>query len=403
MAKRTNGELKNNKTRKNTRTANNTGSIRQRPNGVWEGRVIVGIDPITGKPIRKSVYGSKEKEVRRKITEMQNALDSGTYQEPSKLTVKEWLDEWLSTFCANKLKPYTIASYRVIIDAHIAPAIGSMKLQDVRGMHIQRMYNALSANGSAPKTVKNISAVAHKAFNVAIKQGLISVNPCDAAELPAMAQKEIKPLTDAEIPIFLKAIKGHPMENAFALCLFAGLRQGECMGLSWKQVDFEKQTITINQQLQKEKNKGGKYYIAAYTKSSKPRTIKPPAIAFEYLRNERKKQLSNQLMAGEGWCNKYDLVFTNPVGTNLAVFSFYNNLKKIFAEIGRPDARPHDLRHTAATVAIASGADIKSVQSLLGHATASFTLNVYTHTSEKMMEDTAQRVQGYYDQLNTMP
>ena len=249
MAKRTNGELKNNKTRKNTRTANNTGSIRQRPNGVWEGRVIVGIDPITGKPIRKSVYGSKEKEVQRKITEMQNALDSGTYQEPSKLTVKEWLDEWLSTFCANKLKPYTIASYRVIIDAHIAPAIGSMKLQDVRGMHIQRMYNALTANGSAPKTVKNISAVAHKAFNVAIKQGLISVNPCDAAELPAMVRKEIKPLTDAEIPIFLKAIQGHPLENVFALCLFAGLREGECLGLSWNQVDFDKGTITISQQL----------------------------------------------------------------------------------------------------------------------------------------------------------
>lgn len=71
----------------------------------------------------------------------------------------------------------------------------------------------------------------------------------------------------------------------------------------------------------------------------------------------------------------------------------------IAASIGRPDARPHDLRHTAATVAIASGADVKSVQDLLGHATASFTLNKYTHTSEKMMKDTANRVQSYYDGL----
>ena len=134
MKKRTIGESTNNKTRKNTRTANNTGSIRQRPNGLWEARVVTGIDPITGKQIRKSVYGSKEKEVRRKITEIQNALDSGTYQEPSKMTVKEWLDEWLTTFCMNKLKPYTIASYRMIIDTHIGPAIGSMKLQAVRGL-----------------------------------------------------------------------------------------------------------------------------------------------------------------------------------------------------------------------------------------------------------------------------
>ena len=166
---------------------------------------------------------------------------------------------------------------------------------------------------------------------------------------------------------------------------------------------FHSTIILICEQVEERLPFKFRYHFAAYTKSSKPRTIKPPAIAFEYLRNERKKQLSNQLMAGEGWCNKYDLLFTNQVGTSLAEFSFYNNLEKIFAEIGRPDARPHDLRHTAATVAIASGADIKSVQSLLGHATASFTLNVYTHTSEKIMDDTAQRVQGYCDQLNTMP
>ena len=81
--------------------------------------------------------------------------------------------------------------------------------------------------------------------------------------------------------------------------------------------------------------------------------------------------------------------------------TFYKGFKRLLKEMGRPDARPHDLRHTAATVAIASGADIKSVQSLLGHATASFTLNVYAHTSEKMMEDTAARVQNYYDQLKS--
>ncbi|MBQ3404761.1 MAG: tyrosine-type recombinase/integrase [Oscillospiraceae bacterium] len=83
--------------------------------------------------------------------------------------------------------------------------------------------------------------------------------------------------------------------------------------------------------------------------------------------------------------------------TVLSLFTFYNRFKKIAASIGRPDARPHDLRHTAATVAIANGADIKSVQDMLGHATASFTLNVYAHTSEQMMKDTAARVQSYYD------
>ena len=100
------------------------------------------------------------------------------------------------------------------------------------------------------------------------------------------------------------------------------------------------------------------------------------------------------------WNNPDNLVFTNELGRHYAIFTFYKNFKRIAASIGRPDARPHDLRHTAATVAIASGADIKSVQDLLGHATASFTLDRYAHTSERMMKDTAQRMQEYYSTLD---
>ena len=105
------------------------------------------------------------------------------------------------------------------------------------------------------------------------------------------------------------------------------------------------------------------------------------------------------MRAGPVWDNPDDLVFTDNAGKHYAIVTFYKNFKKIAASIGRPDARPHDLRHTAATVAIASGADVKSVQDLLGHATASFTLNVYAHTSEQMMKDTAARMQSYYDGL----
>ena len=105
------------------------------------------------------------------------------------------------------------------------------------------------------------------------------------------------------------------------------------------------------------------------------------------------------MRAGPVWSTPDDLVFTDEAGKHYTFFMFYRRFKRIAASIGRPDARPHDLRHTAATVAIASGVDIKSVQDLLGHATASFTLNVYAHTSEQMMKDTAARMQSYYDGL----
>ncbi len=375
------------------------GTIRQRPNERWEARFTVGRDPGTGKQVQKSVYGVTQKEVRQKLAQLTAAIDSGTYQAVNKTTVSAWFREWLDVFCANKVKPLTLQSYESVIKNHITPAIGAMKLHAIKGTHIQKIYNTMTAAGLSGKTVKNVSAVLHKAFSVALKQGLIAANPCDGAELPKAVRREITPLADEDIPRFLEAIDASPMRNAFALCLFAGLREGECMGLSWKQVDFQRGRITVSQQLQKDKSKGGKYYIAPSTKSGKPRTIEPPPIAFEYLRAEKVKQAKNRLAAGTVWSNPGDLVFTDESGRHYAVSTFYKYFKKIAASIGRPDARPHDLRHTAATVAIASGADVKSVQDMLGHATASFTLNVYAHTSEQMMKDTSSRMQSYYDGL----
>lgn len=99
------------------------------------------------------------------------------------------------------------------------------------------------------------------------------------------------------------------------------------------------------------------------------------------------------------WCNPWGLVFTDEIGTHYKIATFYNHFKRIASGIGRPDARPHDLRHTAATMAISNGADIKSVQTMLGHATAAFTMDVYAHASEKMMDDTASRLQAYYENI----
>lgn len=380
-----------------TRAANGDGSIRQRPDGRWEVRITLGIDPATGKPKRKSFYGSTQSEVRRKKTEALAALDKGVYQEPSRITVESWMNTWLEEYCKNSVKPYTLSSYNTIVNKHIIPNIGGLRLQDVRGVHIQKMYNKMISNGNAPKTVKNIGAVLHKAFSIAVKQGLVIANPCDATELPTMPQHEINPLSDTEIPLFIQAIKGHPFEGAYMLCLTLGLREGECLGLPWDNVDLDKGELIIAQQLQKDKTAGGQYKIVPFTKSNKPRSITLPPIAIECLKAERQKQRKNRIKAGSKWDNPYNLVFTNEFGRHLAIFTFYNNFKKVAASIGRPDLRPHDLRHTAATIVIAQGADVKSVQSLLGHATASFTLNVYAHTTERMKEDTANRMQNYFD------
>lgn len=233
---------------------------------------------------------------------------------------------------------------------------------------------------------------------MAIKQGLIYTNPCDAADLPPVVKPEIHPLTEAQIKLFLQEIETSPFRNVFAVTLFAALREGECLGLSWRQIDFEQGSIQVDQQLQRLK-KNGEYCIAPYTKSKRLKKIYPPKYTFDFLRDEQARQQANRSRAGDVWSNPDDLVFTNEIGGHLAIHTFYTNLKRIGSAIGRPDMRPHDLRHTAATVAIASGADIKSVQCLLRHADAGFTLNRYGHATESMQIVSAEKTQQFYDSI----
>lgn len=379
------------------RNAQGGGTIRQRPDGRWEARITVGRNPATGKQLQRSVYGKTQQEARKKLAQLVAALDAGEYQAPSRITVARWMDEWMETYCSARLKPLSYSRYEGIIANHIKPALGSLELQALKGPDVQRLYNALSKRGLSGTTIQTVSAVLRRACLVAMQQGIIRANPCDLASRPKTKRADIHPLTDAEIPRFLEAIDRSPMRNAYALSLFAGLRECECLGLSWPQVDLERGKITISQQLQYRPHVG---YVIATTKRDKTRIITLPAIAVDYLRAEKIQQLENRIKAGQSWSNPHDLVFTDSAGEHWSVSTYYTRYKRIAAAIGRPDGHPHDLRHTAATVALASGADIKTVQDMLGHSSARITLDVYAHTSDRMKEDTAQRVQGYYDTLS---
>lgn len=250
----------------NTRAASGAGSIRQRPDGRWEARVTVGSNPGTGKPIRRSIYGDTQAAVRKEMTAVLRDVDRGTYQTPSKMTVKIWMETWLDTFCTG-LKPLTVSAYNTAMKTHIVPAFGAMPVQELKGIHVQKLFNDMLEAGKSPKTVKNTAAILHKALSVAVKQGYIAANPCEAAEVPKVTRHEIKPLTDAEIPVFLAAIEDHPFRNAYGLCLFAGLREGECLGLTWDCVDFERGRITVRQQLQNPERRAVHIVLSAAPKA----------------------------------------------------------------------------------------------------------------------------------------
>ena len=377
-----------------SRNAHGAGTIRQRPNGRWEARITIGRDTGTGKQIQKSIYGDTQSEVRKKLQAACISVDNNAYTAPTKLTVSKWLDIWLNDYVISSVKPFTYKSYETQCRVHIVPALGAIPLQVLNTHTIQTFYNGLSKRGLSPKTIKNIHGVLHKALDKAVKIGYINSNASVFCELPMMIKKEISPLTENNIKDFLKALENEEYSTLYITTLFTGVREGEILGLTWDCINFKDGTITINKQLQREKKTGGKYILSP-TKNSNNRVITPASYVMNILVQERKKQAIAKLKAGSLWDNSMNLVFTNVSGQHLATHTVYKRYKKIVANIGIPNARFHDLRHTYAVTALQEGDNIKTVQEALGHATASFTLDVYGHVSDKMKKESANRMDNF--------
>ena len=296
--------------RKAKKNAQGAGTIRKRSDGRWEARYTVGFDPVTGKQKQKSIYGKTQREVRERLAEITTELDNGTYIEPSKNTVGEWLDTWVGTYAQFSVKPYTLDAYQRICHNYLTPALGTLRLSELTAPHIQRFYNSLlMERGLSPKTVRNIHGVLHRALEQAMKLGMLRSNPTELCDLPKARRKEIRPMEQDKIGAFLQEIKGSKYELLYLVTLFTGMRQGEVLGLTWDCVDFTHNTLYINKQLQKTKKVGGEYALAP-TKNSRARVIIVAASVLALLKQQKSRQEQAQLLAGSGWDNRWGLVFT---------------------------------------------------------------------------------------------
>jgi integrase len=394
--------------RKSTgRSANGVGSIRKKTitkNGkaytYWESRYTAGYDPGTGKQIQRSITGKTQKEVSQKLKALTVDIDSGTYIAPNKQTLGEWLDSWVDSYLID-VKPRTLVIYKSDIKLHIKPAIGAVRLESLDAPTIQALYNKLRKpskeypKGLSAKTIKNVHGVLHKALQQAVLIGYLRHNPADACVLPRIEKAKIVPLDDEQITAFLTEIRGNRFETIFVVTLFSGMREGEILGLTWDCVDFERNTILIDKQIQLHQEDGIKAYELVSTKNGKSRSIVAPPTVMALLKRQKLVQAQQKLMAGSAWHNPDSLVFTDALGNHLTKPTVYREFKKVVAAIGGPDARFHDLRHSYAVAAIRSGDDIKTVQGNLGHATAAFTLDVYGHVTMQMKQESAARMEAY--------
>ena len=392
-------------TTKATKNAKGGGTIRRRLDGRWEARYTLGIDPKTGKQIQKSVYGKTHKEVRQKLTAITAEIDDGTYIPPDKTTVEQWLTIWLKEYMGDK-KYGTVRNYKNVCKYHIIPYIGQYRLSELKPYTIQALYNRLGREEDgkkalSPKTIHNVHGVLSKALNQAVWNEMIRSNPAQLTTRPRKTRKEITTLSDEQIQKFGALVEQDSYRAILKFILFSGVRESEAIGLTWDCIDFDRGTIRIYRQMLKRTKEAGGYTLASL-KNDKERLLTPPPMLLSMLKEQKREQVERRMKAGPAWRGwnsveeqKTGLVFTTEFGDHYCPQTVYAHFKKIAKQIGAEKANVHSLRHTYAVLCLQNGDDVKTVQSNLGHATAAFTLDVYGHVSEKMKQDSANRMEAY--------
>ena len=314
--------------------------------------------------------------------------------------VSEWYTYWIDNFKATTVKKGTLESYNKIFHLYIEPFLGDRKLSEVTSQEIQVFYNELAKNDYSKSTITLVHALVTNMFRHAYRLELIQKNPIDHIILPRGRQKQERHvLTRNAQDILLRYLVGNEIEELVIFALATGMRLGEMTGLTWENVDFEKNEVYVKEILKRDPN--GKFYKDIPKTSKSLRTIPMlPQIA-ERLRKLKKFQEKKKLAGRMPRANEYEslgkLVFTRPDGSPYSDLQLCRILKRIVTEINRddiefPSITPHCLRHTFATRALENGISAKVVQEFLGHSSVKLTLDLYTHVMHHTKAEEMQKL-----------
>ncbi len=361
----------------------------------WSFVVQLPPHPRTGKrrQRRLTVAGSYSEAVKERTRTLRE-IDTGQIATDDGQTLAAFFERWLRDHAVHTLRASTVASYRVQIEGHILPALGDMRLNDIRPLHLQEFYTDKLKSGRkdgkgglSPTTVHYLHAILHRALGAAVRWQLLALNPADNVTAPRKANVEMLAWDTKQAGRFLSAAEDTPHYALYMTALLTGLRRGELLGLRWQDADLEAQTLRVRQsltlltdgtlKLDEPKTKGGRRTVPI-----------PPELTAE-LRRHRTRQKEQRLLLGSEWQNT-ELVFPAWNGAPMNPNSVRQHFVKLVARIpDLPRIRFHDLRHTHATHLIGRGMNAKVVAERLGHADISTTLGTYGHVMPGMQQEAA--------------
>ena len=332
-----------------------------------------------------------QKELTTKLRQNIDAFQGVELTEQSKMTLAQWLDEWLEKHMTGTVRPGTLEGYRKDMDNHVKPYLGEKLLIKLTSDDLRELYQLLLERGRklprqncgpglAPATVRGIHATLHHALKTAADEGLIPFNPAEKVTPPRVQNTPKRVLTHDQMEKFLCAIRFDLIWHDFFYTeLTTGLRRGELCGLTWEDFDSEAGTLKVRRTIHV--RKGGELEAGDTKTYAGQRTILLPHSTVQLLRERKRSALTR-------WIFPDPLRPERPVNPGSA----YRRLKELLQQAELPSLRFHDLRHTFATHALASGVDAKTLSRILGHTKASFTLDTYTHVTGDMHRNAAEIV-----------
>ncbi|MDA2643556.1 MULTISPECIES: site-specific integrase [Bacillus cereus group] len=350
--------------------------------------VDIGIAPLTGKRKQKKKRGfTTKKEAENALTKLLAEFHTGTYVEPSKLSYGEYLGSWFNT----KRHSVGIQTAKVLkgyLNSRIIPSLGNIKLAKLTSLHMQNYVNSLRDEGLKRGTIEKIIKIIRNSLEHALDLELISKNVAAKTKLPKGDKEELTVWTEQEVQLFLKVTQDSRYFIVFHMALVTGMRQGELLGLRWKDVDLEKGHLTISQTLSHD---GKTFLVGGKTKSSL-RKILLPASTVAKLKKHRAVVLKEKLSQGEEYQDN-DLVMCTPSGTPINPANVRRSLNALIQKAAVPKIRFHDLRHTHATLLLAKGVNVNVISERLGHSNIKITLDTYSHVLPTMQEDAVNKIE----------
>ena len=371
---------------------------RKTKSGKWEVEVSLGLNPADGKRKYKSKRFKRKKDAKEWAAKQEINKNMGIVIDTGDYKIKEYLNEWIEDHKEN-LSPTTYDGYKMIIRVHLNPALGQLKLENLRPIHIKSYFRHKKKNGRADgkkgglsqKTLLQHYRVLSKALKEAVKMELLKRNPAKAVSSPKPKKKVIQAMNEKQINKLLKVAKNENewIYNFIYLAVKTGMRRGELLGLRWEDVNLNEKQLNIRNTLVITK-KGMIFKEPKTSSSIRPIEITEDLISV--LKSIQKNQNKRKIYLGLNYCTNNNLVFCKDNGEKFNPDTATRRFKRIAKKAGLDQFHLHTLRHTHATLLLKAGVHPKIVQERLGHSSITQTLDTYSHVIPSMQREAIEKL-----------